>query len=289
MDQVNFMINKVHISNWSNGARNVNREEIQRMFLTFFVNSIKEYNPNLEIVYLCNTVAYSELTPDVVKDKVTSRVVLDQFNDFPSHQWPIVKLKTIAGIEEPDVFHLDFDIIWKYDLTNIFNLIENEKIDCLFQCYELLDAGHNYYINFLRQYPYVQDIMAKVNDKVAYNAGVSYYSQSAKQRLNELLTTHYEEDFIFDYCAGFEQVLVPNLLLTEGYNVNVLADFLPKLPLKDIKLSIPSEFGMHNSLHFKGFCKCGAFMNNIGFYHFLGDCKESDSITDFATFIYENS
>lgn len=284
------MINKVHISNWSNGTRNVNREEIQRMFMTFFVNSIKEYNPDLEIVYLCDTVAYNELTPDIVKDKVTAKIVLDQFNDFPAYQWPMVKLKTIAGIEEPDVFHLDFDIIWKYDLTNIFNLIENEKIDCLFQCYELLDAGHNYYINFLRQYPYLQDIMAKVNNKLAYNAGISYYSQRAKQRLNELLTTHYEEDFIFDYCAGFEQVLVPNLLLTEGYNVNVLANLLSKLPLRNINMVISDdEYNMENKLHFKGFCKCGAFMNNIGFYHFLGDCKESDRIADFATLIYENS
>ena len=283
------MINKIHISNWSNGTRNVDREEMQRMFMTFFVNSVKEYNPDLEIIYLCDTVAYNELTPDVVKDNVASKIVLDEFNSFPPEQWPIVKLKTIASVEEAEVFHLDFDIIWKYDLTNIFNLIENEKLDCLFQCYELLDAGHNYYINFLRQYPYVQDIMAVVDKKIAYNAGVSYYSQSAKQRLNELLTTHYEEDFTFENCAGFEQVLVPNLLLKEGYKVDVLANMPPKLPLIDKKIIMPDEFTIANKLHYKGFCMCGAFLNNIGFYHFLGDCKESDKIQEFATFIYENS
>ena len=90
------MINKIHISNWSNGTRNVDREEMQRMFMTFFVNSIKEYNPDLEIIYLCDTVAYNELTPDVVKDNVASKIVLDEFNSFPPEQWPIVKLKTIA-------------------------------------------------------------------------------------------------------------------------------------------------------------------------------------------------
>lgn len=289
MEQVSYMINKIHISNWSKGSRNIDRTDMQNMFMTHFVTSVKEYNPSLEIVYLCDTIAYNELTPNIVKENVTAKIVLDQFDEMPPYQWPIVKLNAIANVEENEIFHLDFDIIWKYDLTNIFNLIESEQLDCLYQCYELLDAGHNYYMNYFQQYPYVRDIISRVNIKMAYNTGISYYSQSAKQRLQELLVTNFQEDFIFDYCAGFEQALLPNLLITEGYKVEVLSNLLGKLPLIDKKFEIPSEFSMLNKLHFSGFCRCGAFMNNIGFYHFLGECKESDRITEFATYIYENS
>jgi hypothetical protein len=278
------MINKIHISNWLKGSRNIDlKKELQDLLLTNFVESIKNNNPNLEIVYLCTEEAYND-SPLIVKNNVTVKNIPDSFNDMPSHQWPIVKLKTIANAEEEEIFHLDFDIIWKYNLSNVFNILENEQIDCLFQCFELLDDTHSYYTSYLKKYPFVQDFLAKVNNKVAYNAGVSFYNKKAKLRLKTIIETYYESDFVFSDCCGFEQVLIPNLLISEGYNVQTLSNLLPKLPLVSNNINL-SQLKDETAEFYKGFSKCGTFLSNINFYHFLGDCKKSDDIFEVINFI----
>jgi hypothetical protein len=268
-------MNKLYISCWSKGAERYSKDDpLKIKLLDTFLTVAKKHNPTWEICFITDNETVENL-PESISNNVTITSVLDKYNGYESFKWPLVKLLTIANdIPDSEVLHLDFDLVWAYDYSKVIELVKTLNVDCLFQSYEMLDLTHNYYIDFLKKYPYSQEIMVKPLNKVAYVAGIMYFNTKAKTMLKQFLSEFDGKNYesFGEYCA-FEQMLLPNYLIGGGCNLEVCSNLLAKLPInkKSIDLKNCGIFFTDESFHER--CSQGTFLRSIGFYHFLGAAK----------------
>jgi hypothetical protein len=277
-------MNRVYISCWSKGREKYSKESsIKIKLLDTFITVAKKHNPTLEICFIADKETI-EFLPEFISKRVTLNSVLDKYNHYKNFKWPLVKLLTIAN-EIPDdeeVLHLDFDLVWAYDYSKVIELLKTLNIDCLFQNYEMLDLPHNYYIDFLKKYPYSQEIMAKPLNKVAYVAGILYFNTKAKSKLKEFLNKFNGEDYekFGEYCA-YEQMLLPNYLIGEECNLEVCSNLLAKLPANKKSIEFKNDNTFFSDELFDILCRKGVFLKSIGLYHFLGTIKDYSGFLEY--------
>lgn len=284
MQAVNIM-EKIYISFWSGGqAYSRYDKSIDLFFLINFITLFKKYNPDLKLVMLCD-LNISQSIPARIKNLLEIHIILDKYNNYPPELWPMVKVLAISEIEDKEVFHLDFDIVWKYDIRNLFNYIRQHKIDALYQSYESLAMKHKYYSEYLKKTPEVMKLLLHAQKKTAYNAGVSYFSAKAKPLLKTIVD-HYKANVLtFADNVALEQMIIPNELIKRGLNVQVLCDHVSKLPLNANNKRFTQSIGAFDSELFTGLNTTGTFINSISYFHFLGTVKRKEKVMEAVNYL----
>lgn len=256
------MTNKIFISHWAQGQKNVS--EITLFLIDNFVKTVKKWSPDLEIVFTTDSITKKQVSKYVL-DNTTIRLSLDKFNTYPKHTWAIVKLLVISEIEEEEVFHIDYDIVWNYDINIILNAIRKSGADVVYQKTESI--LHPYYSDYLRNDLKKENIFKGLTRKVAFNAGVSYFkTKKLRESYLDILKNTPDN---FDKCVAIEQLVIPNLLEKSGAIVKTLTNYLPQLPLVQNKNKYE---GLENltKQEYLEYCGAGVFMENIQFFHFCG-------------------
>jgi hypothetical protein len=276
---------KIYISFWSGGQKHVRYNmENDLYFLKNFIWLFSKYNPTLKLILICDTNTTKNLPPEIT-EMVEIKQTSDKYNAYPPQLWPMVKVLTIADIEDEEVLHLDFDIVWKYDIRNLITYIRQSKIDALYQSYESLGISHRYYPDFLKKNSGAMNLLLKASKKCAYNAGICYFSKAAKSQLKAIVEQYKSDCTSFGDNVSLEQMIIPNELIQQGFNVQTLSEILINLPFSENKRKFPDAIGEFDNPLFRSLNSTGTFINSISYFHFLGTVKKKDGLKEAVTYL----
>jgi hypothetical protein len=278
-------MDKIYISFWSGGQKHVRYNmENDLFFLKNFIRLFSKYNPTLKLILICDTSTKQKL-PSEITEMVEIKQTSDKYNAYPPQLWPMVKVLTIADIEEEEVLHLDFDIVWKYDIQYLFTYIRQNKIDALYQSYESLGISHRYYSDFLKKNAGAMSLLLKARMKSAYNAGICYFSKAAKSQLKAIVAKYKSDCTTFGDNVSLEQMIIPNELIQQGFNVQTLSEILMNLPFSENNRKFPEAIGEFDNPLFTSLNSTGTFINSISYFHFLGTVKKKDGLKEAVNYL----
>ena len=171
---------------------------------------------------------------------------------------------------------MDFDIILKYDLSTIIQCFIDSNVDVLYQKHELLSLRN--YIDFYRNRPEYKNVYDGAKTKAAFNAGITIIkNKKIKNQISDIVKNFKYYNWID--LLNLEQTIIPATLMSSGHNVSTLTDISTSL----VKVQPTKKFIGNNELDiniYNQLCNTGVFMENIGFYHFLGNIKQKENILD---------
>jgi len=267
--KINYM-DRIYISHWSGGIkqRNYDVEKIFILMLESFIKTIKKNN-RVQIKFITDTITYQKLN-NYILDNLDCEIKMDEFYNYLPYQWPLVKLITISKIEDDEVLHLDYDFFYNNKIDELYKIIKSKSIDVLYQNFEGL-SFNNYYTKYIKKNTEIKSLLKGVKDKFAYNAGITYLSPRAKNEFKRIVSSLNIGSNFGNYTA-LEQLEVPLQLKLSGLNVDVLSNLVNELPQISDKLDYKQVENMplNDWIALNG---CGAFIDRIGVYHLLGDCK----------------
>lgn len=265
---------KIYISYWSKGNLSSKHDEsLNLKLLENFVNCVKKYTSDIEIHLVTDSYTIGVLTDDII-EKITIHNTLDVYNDYEPWEWAIIKLLVISSITDEFIYHFDFDIVIKYDLNKMLEYFENSKYDVLYQKYEPLTISE--YRKFFKKRPEYKNIYDNISNKVAYNAGITFIRNKNSEIPNIIkkYVTEFKKTDEWLELLSLEQILIPCELINNGYNVNCLVNLSVKMDkIMDTNKFIGDD--KFTSQMYIDTCKTGVFMENIGFYHFIGNMKSN--------------
>lgn len=272
---------KIYISHWSKGEEEKPEgyRELVTTLIEAFIKTFKKKNEQ-EIILLTDSETVNRLTEYTIEN-CTVLESLDRFNSYESYQWPLVKVKVISEILEPEVLHIDYDFMIDYDINHLIDYLRTENIDALYQFWESLADGAKYYTNFLKGSTEYKEKVSKVSDKFAYNAGITYLSPSAKNKLQEIVNQHTRYEYFGDYVA-FEQLVIPTELKLSNLKVQVLSNIFRNIPQTTNMYTFenPEIKYMVSKLN-----KSGIFISYINFFHLYGHIKTEPWVPEFLQII----
>ena len=181
------------------------------------------------------------------KEFYTPHFLLDDYVDYPQHQWPLVKIMGILNIPE-DTLHLDYDIFWKYDPEQL-DLSHYDVV------YQNSDPHFNEYWNFNKKFS---------KDWKGYCAGFIWIKGDVKEDIKEQLKPWLADDLGYWYWMCVEQQVIPNLV---GLKFSTLHEIeKPKAP-DEINMKVPGLPWNWNQTIRRW--KIGEWQRDINFYHFM--------------------
>lgn len=267
----------IYISNWSKGQNAI--QENTLFLIDNFVRTINKYSPNVVIKFLTDENTVSQLSEFVLANTDID-LVLEQFDNHEPHEWPLVKLKTIGLINSEEILHLDYDMIIKTPIEELFRVFRESEYDVIYQKSEPI--AHPYYSKWLRANKQ-QNIFEGVKNQIAYNAGVSYFKTKACRDLY-VSTYDFQSESFGDYIA-LEQMVIPALMERNGIKIGTLFSLVSKFQ------TLPNyDFQGHSSLAKSDYdyvSRSGCFIPNLGIYHFIGDMKYKPNIQELITQLSE--
>ncbi len=276
---------KIYISFWSGGQKHIRYNmENDLFFLENFIRLFSSYNPSLKLILICDEYTTQNL-PQEIKEQVEIQQTSDKYNEYPPQLWPMVKVLTIADIDDEEVLHLDFDIIWKYDIRILINYIRQHKIDALYQSYESLGISHRYYPDYLKKNSGAMSLLLKAKTKSAYNAGICYFSKGAKSKLKAIVEQYRSDIITFGDNVSLEQMIIPNELIQQGLNVQTLSDIVMNLPFRENNRKFPEAIGEFDKPLFNVLNSTGTFINSISYFHFLGTVKKKEGLKEAVLYL----
>lgn len=202
----------------------------------------------------CKDPALFELSKEIMGIRNPVRVNQESF-DFDPSCWPLGKISCI--IKRPNQFHVDWDVLWNYNLQEVLNLIIELGIDVLYQrsedrCNPIYDVGLNAF-----------------DDKDAfmpYNAGVCFFSSSAAKFASEDMVGLNLNSF--NECCTYEQLILPSRMKKAGLNVCTLEDISCFLSCEEIDTS------WWDCPVFLSTLKVKIAIPRLRFFHFCGTWNE---------------
>lgn len=273
-------MNKIHISHWNGGVshKNFKSTEIIETLIGSFIKTIRKKNPNLEIVFITDTITTKNLDENLLSE-LTVINELDKYNDLPDYKWALVKMLAMNSITDDKFMHIDYDIMWDYDLSNVFKFLEQSNIDALYQHFESLNLS--YYLSSIRRNYELKVLISSLPNKFAYNAGIVYVNEKAKKKFDLILSTvKTDYDCFHDYIS-LEQLIMPTHLKKYGLNVDVLGNIFRELSFIENGFPYDKLEKPVNAAEYLN--DCGIFLDSIGFHHLIGDLKTSDWSIDFMS------
>lgn len=272
-------MNKIYISNWAKGFNQVSN--LNLYLIDNFVKVIKKHTPNIEIVFLTDVTTKNQVSQYVLEN-TTIKTVLDKYNNHKPVEWALVKLKTISEIEDEEVLHLDYDIVWKYDLNIILDAFRKSEFDVVYQKTESLMIP--YYRVFFYNNKDKRGIFNGFKRRVAFNAGISYFkTKEVRSLINKWL--NFSSEKFGDYVS-LEQVLIPNDIERSSYKIGTLVDFIRTLPLVKNSLKFDGSQAISKEVY-NELCNHCNFIQNLGFFHFSGWSKTKEGIEDTINILSE--
>lgn len=262
-------MDKLFISNWAQGQEE--ESDFKLSMIDKFVKIIKANSPTLEIVAIFDQ-ATNDGVSQYVKDNCTIRVELDQFNNKERHEWALVKVLTYNLIEDEEFIHMDYDIVFKTDISKLLQVIRGSGYDVVYQKTE--EVLHPYYKTHIKENPELKSMFQGMKRRVAFNAGITYFKTKAiKSLYAEKLVGFYTEKF-GDYIS-LEQLVIPNIIEKEGYTVGTVVDLLSEFEsVGDVYIPNP----VIDENQFNSLAKKGVFSTKLGMYHFLGELKSKPNL-----------
>jgi hypothetical protein len=261
-------VNNISLSYWSRG--NLSRgfsSDLDKFLIHSCIGVLRKYTPDSEITLYTDGAGYEILT-DSTRANCEIRVVLDQYNTFEPKQWGFVKILTmIDQVSTIETFHLDFDIIWKQDLSKL----DLTATDTLYQKYDRLYPEYQHFCQTHRE-------MVKGKNLKYVCGGVTYYKDEAiKEIIRRELWSFLQKDLwtkgIFN-SLSFEQVWIPTILHERGYHIDTLADHQLEKAAGTTKPDI-FEDKLWNK-----YIDESSFIPESGFYHFMGGIKTRSDIKE---------
>lgn len=174
----------------------------------------------------------------------------------PAHEWPIVKIESSVSLGGA-VLHVDWDVLWDYDLSRITDMMEILGVDVLYQRRDSI-AGHPVYARGLQAFP-------DAADYIAYNAGVTYFSASAAKAVSDMGKIELD---CFEESCTYEQIVLPHKLRSLGFKVATLEDVAPFLSYAE-----PLPVSMWESMQWRWLIKSKCYIPSLRFLHLVGDMK----------------
>lgn len=160
----------------------------------------------------CKDPALFELSRDIMSIQNGIRVNHESFNSEPS-SWPLDKIACV--IKRPNEMHVDWDVLWNYDVQRVMHVIKELGIDVLYQRSES------------RCNPIYEEGLKSFKEKDAfmpYNAGICFFSSAAasfaEEDMRALQLSSFEE------CCTYEQLILPSRMKKAGLSVCTLEDIL---------------------------------------------------------------
>lgn len=261
---------KVYISNWNHGDYNENENVSRSFLLNRFVREFKFFNSDIQLVFVGNSSSISFLE-DVSNIEIIE--LPDDHTHDPS-QWPLVKVNTIINHSSGSILHLDYDFFMRYDLNHLFDWLESNNCDVLYQTEEFLTRP--LYKKILKEKPHYKELFSDLTHKVAYNAGITYFSENACNFLRNLEIPNDLLDDDFACGLFWEQVFIPSKLIQNNFVIHTLNHILDDLPESESQyqnLNDTNSLVAYNQ-------KIGLFLPKIGTYHFCGPTWKFDDTID---------
>lgn len=270
---------KIYISNWNHGSYTKNENSCRTFLLNRFIQEFKFFNPEIDVTFIGNKSSIDLLTD------ISNIEIIELSDDavYSPSQWPIVKVKSIVNHGQGSILHLDYDVFMRYNINHLFDWLETSQCDVLYQSEEFLTR--HYYKQTLKQNPEYMELFRGITHKVAYNAGITYFSENACNFIKNLEVPLDLLDANFAGGIFYEQAYIPAKLVQNGFNIHTLNHVIDVLPACEEQYRDLNQCTAQHNMTF--YRNDGLFLPKIGTYHFCGPYwKYDDSIDHLKELLY---